>query len=169
MTEQDAEAKLIRKLRDENEKLRDQLERNRLGIQALCDELDKEFPRPIKMGRKGAKLVLARASLKEYVEELLAAYKREKGGIDFQRIVDLARPIEKHLRSAYDDLWKSQEKLTKVLGDSKLKHLELDLKAPREDIGDICSDMRITLLHEVHDELDNLEEVSRLCEGGRVE
>ena len=85
--------------------------------------------------------------------------------MDLQGIVDLARPIEGHLRSAYNDIWESQKKLEKVLDDPKLKHLELDIREPRRRIQDICSDMRITMQHEIDDDLDALQELARLCEG----
>lgn len=165
----DTEAILIRKLREENEGLKERVERDRLGIQALCETIEKVFPRPIEMKRKGIQLTWNRASLKKHVEELLAAYKREKGGMDLQGIVDLARPIEGHLRNAYSELWESQEEMAKVLDDPKLKHLELDLREPRRHIQDICSDMRITLQHEVHDDLDALQELAELCEGKEID
>ena len=164
----DTEADSVRRLREENLALKERIEKNKLGIRALCDMVEKEFPRPTKFGRKGIQLTWSRASLKEHVEELLAAYRREKGGMDLQGIVDLARPIEGHLRNAYNDIWESQEALSKVLDYPKLKHLELDLKAPRQRIQDICSDMRITMQHEIDDDLNALQELAELCEGKDV-
>ena len=51
MQRSDTEAILIRKLREENEGLKERIERDRLGIQALCDTIEKVFPRPTKFAR----------------------------------------------------------------------------------------------------------------------